>query len=73
MLHLVNRRMGLDQTFDALLVFIPLFEAFMVRKIIPHPIEMTKLWEEVVQNGYHGVEADVDSDVVINLCVNFNF
>lgn len=30
------------------------------------------VWEEVVQNGYHGVEADVDSDVVINLCVNFN-
>lgn len=28
------------------------------------------VWEEVVQNGYHGVEADVDSDVVINLCVN---
>lgn len=25
------------------------------------------VWEEVVQNGYHGVEADVDSDVVINL------
>lgn len=29
------------------------------------------VWEEVVQNGYHGVEADVDSDVVINLCVIF--
>ncbi|KAG8166085.1 hypothetical protein KVR01_004637 [Diaporthe batatas] len=25
------------------------------------------VWEEVVQNGYHGVEADVDADVVINL------
>lgn len=25
------------------------------------------VWEEVVQNGYHGVEGDVDSDVVINL------
>jgi hypothetical protein len=25
------------------------------------------IWEEVVMNGYHGVEADVDSDVVINL------
>ncbi|KAK7712487.1 hypothetical protein SLS64_004871 [Diaporthe eres] len=25
------------------------------------------VWEEVVNNGYHGVEADVDSDVVINL------
>lgn len=31
------------------------------------------VWEEVVQNGYHGVEADVDSDVVINLCVFFSF
>ncbi|KIE02950.1 peroxin 26, partial [Metarhizium majus ARSEF 297] len=26
-----------------------------------------QVWEEVVQNGYHGVEGDVDSDVVINL------
>lgn len=26
------------------------------------------VWEEVVQSGYHGVEGDVDSDVVINLC-----
>ncbi|KAF3770148.1 hypothetical protein M406DRAFT_59238 [Cryphonectria parasitica EP155] len=25
------------------------------------------VWEEVVMNGYHGVEGDVDSDVVINL------
>ncbi|KAM4054649.1 peroxin 26 [Hirsutella rhossiliensis] len=25
------------------------------------------VWEEVVRHGYHGVEADVDSDVVINL------
>ncbi|CAI4211514.1 unnamed protein product [Parascedosporium putredinis] len=25
------------------------------------------VWEEVVRNGYHGVEGDVDSDVVINL------
>ncbi|KAF4121312.1 Peroxin 26 [Geosmithia morbida] len=25
------------------------------------------IWDEVVRNGYHGVEADVDSDVVINL------
>jgi hypothetical protein len=25
------------------------------------------VWEEVVQNGYGGVEGDVDSDVVINL------
>lgn len=26
-----------------------------------------EVWEEVVRNGYHGVEGDVDSDVVINL------
>lgn len=25
------------------------------------------IWEEVVANGYHGVEGDVDPDVVINL------
>lgn len=25
------------------------------------------VWEEVVMNGYHGIEGDVDSDVVINL------
>ena len=25
------------------------------------------VWEEVVDNGYHGVEGDVDCDVVINL------
>lgn len=25
------------------------------------------IWDEVARNGYHGVEADVDSDVVINL------
>jgi hypothetical protein len=27
------------------------------------------VWEEVVKNGYGGVEGDVDSDVVINLYV----
>jgi uncharacterized protein (DUF736 family) len=26
-----------------------------------------EVWEEVVRNGYGGVEGDVDSDVVINL------
>lgn len=26
-----------------------------------------EVWEEVVTNGYSGVEGDVDSDVVINL------
>ena len=25
------------------------------------------VWEEVVKNGYGGIEGDVDSDVVINL------
>jgi hypothetical protein len=25
------------------------------------------VWEDVVRNGYHGVEGDVDPDVVINL------
>ena len=27
------------------------------------------VWEEVVRNGYRGIEGDVDSDVVINLFV----
>jgi hypothetical protein len=27
----------------------------------------SEVWEEVVRNGYHGVEGDVDADVVINL------
>jgi hypothetical protein len=25
------------------------------------------VWEDVVRNGYHGVEGEVDSEVVINL------
>lgn len=29
-----------------------------------------EVWEEVVKNGYGGVEGDVDSDVVINLYVD---
>ena len=29
------------------------------------------VWEEVVRNGYHGAEGEVDSDVVINLYVRF--
>jgi hypothetical protein len=28
-----------------------------------------QIWEEVVSNGYHGLEGDVDADVVINLYV----
>lgn len=31
------------------------------------------VWEEVVMNGYHGVEGNVDSDVVINLWVFYSF
>lgn len=30
-------------------------------------------WEEVVQNGYRGVEGNVDADVVINLYVHLDF
>jgi hypothetical protein len=30
------------------------------------------VWEEVVKNGYGGVEGDVDSDVVINLYARFS-
>ena len=26
-----------------------------------------QIWEDVVKNGYHGIEGDVDSDVIINL------
>ena len=26
-----------------------------------------EVWDEVVQNGYGGIEGDVDADVVINL------
>lgn len=32
-----------------------------------------EVWEEVVANGYGGVEGDVDSDVVINLFVPFSY
>ncbi|KAI0166414.1 hypothetical protein GGR57DRAFT_25319 [Xylariaceae sp. FL1272] len=32
-----------------------------------HKVRNGDVWEEVVQFGYHGVEGDVDSDVVINL------
>ncbi|KAI3337071.1 hypothetical protein HD806DRAFT_26251 [Xylariaceae sp. AK1471] len=32
-----------------------------------HKVREGDVWEEVVQFGYHGVEGDVDSDVVINL------
>lgn len=28
-----------------------------------------EVWEEAIQNGYHGAEGDVDADVVINLYV----
>ncbi|KAI1816804.1 hypothetical protein GGS20DRAFT_536259 [Poronia punctata] len=32
-----------------------------------HKVRDGDVWEEVVQFGYHGVEGDVDSEVVINL------
>ena len=32
-----------------------------------------EVWEDVVRHGYHGVEGDVDADVVINLCENHRF
>jgi len=32
-----------------------------------HKVREGEIWEEVVRNGYHGVEGDVDADVVINL------
>ncbi|KAL2271622.1 hypothetical protein VTJ83DRAFT_993 [Remersonia thermophila] len=36
-------------------------------KAICHKVREGEVWEEVVQNGYHGVEGDVDAEVVINL------
>ncbi|AEO69250.1 5659c289-6ab9-4d26-b344-24c78e79cf92 [Thermothielavioides terrestris] len=32
-----------------------------------HKVREGEIWEEVVCNGYHGVEGDVDAEVVINL------
>ncbi|KAK3996077.1 hypothetical protein QBC44DRAFT_6497 [Cladorrhinum sp. PSN332] len=32
-----------------------------------HKVREGDVWEEVIRNGYHGVEGDVDADVVINL------
>ena len=34
-----------------------------------HKVREGEIWEEVVRNGYHGTEGDVDADVVINLYV----
>lgn len=36
-------------------------------RILCNKVRDGAIWEEVIQNGYHGVEGDVDSDVVINL------
>ncbi|KAL1842735.1 hypothetical protein VTJ49DRAFT_4373 [Mycothermus thermophilus] len=36
-------------------------------KAICHKVREGEVWEEVVRNGYHGVEGDVDAEVVINL------
>ena len=38
-------------------------------RAICHKVREGLVWEEVVRNGYHGVEGDVDADVVINLYV----
>jgi hypothetical protein len=35
-----------------------------------HKVREGEVWEEVVRNGYHGVEGDVDAEVVINLYVS---
>ncbi|KAK4233793.1 pinin/SDK/memA/ protein conserved region-domain-containing protein [Achaetomium macrosporum] len=32
-----------------------------------HKVREGEVWEEVVRNGYHGIEGDVDAEVVINL------
>ncbi|KAK8058890.1 hypothetical protein PG994_009338 [Apiospora phragmitis] len=32
-----------------------------------HKVREGDIWEEVIRNGYHGIEGNVDSDVVINL------
>ncbi|KAI8634983.1 hypothetical protein F5Y19DRAFT_132589 [Xylariaceae sp. FL1651] len=44
-------------------------EAFGTKewRALCHKVREGDVWEEVVQFGYHGVEGDVDSDVVINL------
>jgi hypothetical protein len=38
-------------------------------RAICHKVREGEVWEEVVRNGYHGVEGDVDAEVVINLYV----
>lgn len=44
-------------------------DAFGVQewRVLCNKVRDGEVWEEVVQNGYHGVEGDVDTDVVINL------
>ncbi|KAK4157932.1 hypothetical protein C8A00DRAFT_11300 [Chaetomidium leptoderma] len=32
-----------------------------------HKVREGEIWEEVIRSGYHGVEGDVDAEVVINL------
>ncbi|KAL1880200.1 hypothetical protein VTK73DRAFT_6028 [Phialemonium thermophilum] len=36
-------------------------------RAICHKVREGEVWEEVVRNGYHGLEGNVDSEVVINL------
>ncbi|KAI9733764.1 MAG: hypothetical protein M1818_007178 [Claussenomyces sp. TS43310] len=44
-------------------------QAFGIRewRSLVKKVKDGEVWEEVVQNGYDGIEGDVDSDVVINL------
>lgn len=36
-------------------------------RLLSNKVRDGEIWDEVVRNGYHGVEGDVDADVVINL------
>lgn len=36
-------------------------------RVLCNKVRDGEVWEEVVIHGYHGVEGDVDTDVVINL------
>ena len=36
-------------------------------RVLCNKVRDGQIWEEVVVNGYHGQEGEVDADVVINL------
>ena len=46
-------------------------DAFGVQeyRVLCSKVREGAIWEEVVRNGYHGIEGQVDADVVINLWV----